>query len=649
MPRFSPLIVLLLLFSLVAAALAYRPGLIGPFVFDDGPNIVNNKAIAINDLNLETLQKAAFSITSGPLMRPISMVSFAGNYYLNGLNPYYFKLTNLLIHLFNGIGVFGLVLLIMNIYRERFEPAGLSPRHVQWLSLAIASAWLLHPLNLTSVLYIVQRMTSLSAFFSIWGMVLFLWGRRRLSHGNGGTLPILASLLLLTPLAAFSKESGAILPLVMLVAEIAFFKFQAKSVVSRRFLIGFYSFSVAIPAIIVLSYIVLNPDWLLAGYRVRGFTMVERIMTEARVLWFYIWQILLPSTAQLGLYHDDIAISKGLFKPVSTVLSLLGLSALFGVAWISRKMAPVITFGLLFFFAGHLLESTIYPLEIAHEHRNYFPMIGILIIFFFYLLYPLQHTGSLRLRQIVTGVLIGIFAFNTFSRANTWVNSNELFHTEYRHHPNSAIVNGSMGAVYSNIIAQDQEGMEQSYISARGYYEKAVSLDRGDTKALFGLLMLNASRAKTVEPEWIGELKHRLSDMPYAAIASDDLITLTECQLEGHCKLSNVDFYGLLQAALHNPTLSGPNRAKVLYAQSSYLINVAQDYPAAINVMHKMVQASPNEAEYRFALINFLVALQRFDEAKEQLSLVKQLGTAQHYSDEIASQEKILAEQESKN
>lgn len=642
MRRFAP--VFLLLLSLASTLLIYRHGLSGTFVFDDGPNIVHNPSLAINDLKLHTLKQAAFSSNSGPLLRPLSMMSFAANYYATGLNPYYFKLTNLIIHLFNGVGIFVLTWLLLNFYRKRFE-SGLSVTHSAWLSLAIASAWLLHPFNLTSVLYIVQRMTSLSAFFSIWGLVIFLWGRTRLYEGKSGILLILASLLLFTPLATLSKESGALLPVFMLTAEASLFTFYAEKLAARRYLAGFYVLSVAIPVVVALIYLTTYSEWWLAGYKTRDFTLHERLMTEARVLWFYIWQILLPSTAQMGLYHDDIAISRGWFQPVSTALSLAGVICLLGLAFVARKKAPIITFGLLFFLAGHLFESTIWPLEIAHEHRNYLPMYGILLMLFFYLLYPLKYINNLRLRQTVAVLLISLFAFNTFARASKWANPYDLFQAEVEHHPNSAIINVEMGETYSNIITQDPNGMEMNYSLARQHFETAVSLDRNDTKPLFGLIMLNASRGKTVDPGWLQELTHRLEAAPYAAITSDKLIALTECRLEGYCKQANVELEGLLRAALRNPTLTGTNRAKVLYALSSYTINVVRDYPVALEIMHRMVEAAPQEAAYRFPLINFLVALQRFDEAKEQLSMLKQLNTLHDYSAEIAALEQTLSGQ----
>ncbi|MCZ7654258.1 MAG: hypothetical protein M5R42_08160 [Rhodocyclaceae bacterium] len=120
-------------------------------------------------------------------------------------------------------------------------------------------------------------------------------------------------------------------------------------------------------------------QWLWAGYALRDFSAVERMLTEGRVLWFYLGLILFPRLEALGLYHDDIAVSTGLIAPWTTLLALVGLFGLIWLAWRLRLRMPLTAFGLAWFLIGHGLESTFLPLEIAHEHRNYVPLFGILL------------------------------------------------------------------------------------------------------------------------------------------------------------------------------------------------------------------------------------------------------------------------------
>src|SRR5262245_41606476 len=98
-----PFELLSLLLLLALGAAVYSPGLRGGFIFDDWPNIVQNTRLQADQLDLESVRAAAFSADSGMLKRPVSMLTFWANYYTSGLDPFYFKLTNLLIHLFNGV------------------------------------------------------------------------------------------------------------------------------------------------------------------------------------------------------------------------------------------------------------------------------------------------------------------------------------------------------------------------------------------------------------------------------------------------------------------------------------------------------------------------------------------------------------------
>ncbi|MGZ3236435.1 MAG: hypothetical protein ACXU8A_03575, partial [Burkholderiaceae bacterium] len=383
--------------------LVYMPGLNGPFIFDDTPNITKNPAVAINDLSIQSLKQAMFSSSSGMLKRPISMLSFSLNYFVSGFDPYYFKLTNVIIHFAVGLGIFILTILLLDVYRKQVQPA-LSAAQTYWISLAVAGAWLLHPFNLTSVLYVVQRMTSLSALFMVWGLVMYVWGRMRLQEEKSGLWHILSSFFIFTPLAMLCKENGALLPMLLLIIEATLFKFQNNDPKIRRFIKGIFAFTIVLPALFMIGYIALHPHWLPSMYIGRDFTLSERLMTETRVIWFYIRLILLPSVSQMGLFHDDIVISTGLLQPVSTLFSIVGLLTLLLISFLLRKKAPLVTLGILFFFAGHILESTVIPLEITHEHRNYLAMYGLLLPLFFHLLQPVQYISTLTLRR-VTAIL----------------------------------------------------------------------------------------------------------------------------------------------------------------------------------------------------------------------------------------------------
>ena len=97
---------LLPLIVVLVTVLIYLPGLYGDFVFDDSVNILDNSALKVTTLTRENILTAALSGKSGPLGRSISMLSFAGNYYFTEFEPFFFKLTNVFIHIFAGLGVY---------------------------------------------------------------------------------------------------------------------------------------------------------------------------------------------------------------------------------------------------------------------------------------------------------------------------------------------------------------------------------------------------------------------------------------------------------------------------------------------------------------------------------------------------------------
>lgn len=610
---------------LVITILVYIPGLHGPFVFDDTANILRNPAMALPDLSMQSLQHAMFSRSGELLQRQISMVSFALNYYLAGFDPFYFKLTNLAIHLCNGAGIFLLSRLLLTAYRRHLQPA-LTPVRIQWISLAIAAAWLLHPLNLTSVLYVVQRMTSLSALFAIWGLVFFVWGRLQLDQGRKGVAWILAALFICMPLSILCKENGILLPLYCLIIEAGLFRFQAESAQGRRFIRAFFLLTCALPALLLIAYTVMHPQWVPSLYVSRDFNLTERLMTEARVMWFYMRLVILPSIVQMGLFHDDIAISRSLLEPVTTLPAILGLGGLLLGAFVARKKAPLVTIGILFFLGGHALESTLLPLEIAHEHRNYLPMYGLLLPLFFHILQPAFHAESLRLRQGALVLFIGLFAFSTFVRAEKWANPFDLAQSEVDHHPNSARSNGEIGSIFANIQTRDPEAMHINYLNARFYYERTVAVDPHYVNGLFGLIIVSSARGYAVEPGWIAELRKRLQYSPFAVNTGDQLVKLMDCQAKEKCKLAPSEIESLLDAAAQNATLTGSTRAKVLTAKISYLINIQKDYPAAVTAMRQTIQAEPGEPAHRLSMIRFLLLLERRAEAAQELEGLRRIA-----------------------
>ncbi len=455
-----PLILLLLLPILI-----YSPGLHGPFILDDSYNILQNKAVHVQNLSFAALHGAATSLISGILGRPLAAISFAFNYYLShdANNPYGFKLFNVVIHTLNGLLIFWFVrLLFLRLLAHPAQPLKAFTRHSSITLLAGLTAllWVCHPIQLTSVLYVVQRMTSMAALFMLLALIAYL--KARTAQQTRIRWLWLATIPLWSVLALLSKETGFLLPLYILVLELVLFpeaspwKYWPRLKRQVRWLI---LLGACMLAILLITAAV---RYSLPAYAPRDFTMMERLLTEARALVFYIGQILVPRLSSFGLYHDDFGISHTLLQPWATLPAVLSIAALLLLALFTLRRQPLLSLGLLWFFTSHALESTVYPFELVYEHRNYLASLGILFIIIQALLWLDAQYRDKRI-WLLMPILVFVFAISTTIRSYEWRSLPSLLITHVENHPESP----RSWANLSNV-----------YVKNNNYEEAIASLDR---------------------------------------------------------------------------------------------------------------------------------------------------------------------------
>lgn len=631
----------LLILSLGLTAFIYAPGLQGGFLFDDSINITENPKLHINSLSWQEVKRAILSSNSGPLGRPISMLSFAVNHVLTGLDPFYFKLTNLIIHLLNGASLCLLTWLLLTVYQRRC-PDSIKPTLIPWLSLIVSIAWLLHPFNLTSVLYIVQRMASLAVLFMIWGLILYAWGRLRQQQGQNGAIQMISGLIVFGSLATLSKENGALLPFLILITEWTLFNFEADNYNTKKFVIAFNWITAILPALLIILFLIIRFDWLVKLYAYRDFTLMERLLTEARVIWFYIHMILLPDTTQMGLYHDDFILSKGVMLPWSTLPAIISiLLLLIGAVWL-RKIAPILSFGILFFFVGHAMESTVLSLEIAHEHRNYLPSYGLILVTFYYLLHPaLQQKISFKSQASLCVALITLLAVSTTIRASYWSNDVDLALVTAQHHPESARSNLEAGTIYFK-LGETLPKPNDYHLKARQYFEAARHSDNYGLTGSFALLVIDDREHKPVDWALVNQISDKLRNQPLAPSSVNSLIRLNRCQTDnGPCKVSTEVMNRLFQSILQNPTLSNKGRSQILSELAQFSISL-KDYAIAAYLSQQAINYNSDDPQVRLNYAYTLIILGEYEAAQQEIDEAHQLDIDAFYADKIKTQEDLL-------
>lgn len=441
-----------MLFTAVVLACAlYLPNLRGEFIFDDSSTIVDNEHVHVTSLHPYVWLNAMLLNATGPLKRPLAFASFALNYYLTGLEPFYFKLFNLALHLLCGLLVWVLCRRLLIKLADRAT--------ARFAAAATTAIWLLHPLQLTVVLYAVQRMTSMMALFCLAGMICYVSGRERLGRGKaGGAARIAIAFLVCAPLAVLSKENGALLPLYLLLIEVFFFRDRLASL-PRRVLLGVFTATVLVPIMLGAAWLAWQWDTLNQGvYRSYDYGPLTRLFTEARILWQYLQMILMPDSRWFTLYHDDISLSWGLLEPWTTLPAVLGIAGIAVVAWLVRRRAPVAGFGIAFFLAGHLLESTVLPLELVFEHRNYLPALGPLLVLCHYLPHPGLMPRWQPLRWAILLILAVSCALITWPRADAWGRGMPyLQQYELSHNPYSYRAHRTLGKFHGHIAMREED------------------------------------------------------------------------------------------------------------------------------------------------------------------------------------------------
>ena len=267
---------------LAGVILVYWPGLGGGFAFDDYPNIVFNRALHVTTLSWRDWLSATFSSNSTDLQRPLAMLTFALQHYFTGLDPRALKAGNIAIHCLNALLAFALARALLRATRVDID-ARLRDR----AALLCAALWALMPINLMPVLLVVQRMESLCHTFVFAGLLLYIAGRERQLRGERGGMLLLAGLLACTALGTLSKESAALLPLYAACVEAAVFRSRGASGRHDRRISLLFVGLLAIPAVLGGTWMIVRAlkPW---AYASRDFTLVERLLTEPRIVVDYL-------------------------------------------------------------------------------------------------------------------------------------------------------------------------------------------------------------------------------------------------------------------------------------------------------------------------------------------------------------------------
>lgn len=564
---------------LAATWMAYWPGLTGPFLFDDFPNL---ESLANHEvLSLEGAKQFVFGNDSGPGGRPLSMATFLldGNTWPTDPGP--FKRTNLLLHLLSGLAA-------LMLARQLLRAGGVREPTADWVALTATALWLLHPMQTATVFLVVQRMTILCTLFTLLSLGALMAARHRWLAGQQGRA--CAWLLAVAPLAALgalSKETIAVLPLLAAVIERTVAPLP--DTLAGRLIRWF---GLWLPSIGVLFYLFTLAE-LTQYIPWRGFSPLDRFITQGPVLWDYLGMIFMPDIRS-SLFHDTYPVKGFTQLGLQALLPWLLIFTALLAAWSIRSRQPWLRFGVLFFFAGHALEASSVPLELFFLHRNYLPLWGLLLGLVVASWAGLQalpkgRSLMLALTASVTAALLAI----TWLSARYWGNAGLLFNVWVAENPASIRARLTAANFWSD-MEDDPRALKE--------LQELLQLNPRVLTADIGSYYMECRTESENPAHWQAiEQKVRANHYHYDSAALPSLVILIKQIRQGRCTQLDVpQVLGVMDALTETPVFASKGN-NLIYSQLSIEFAALGRYPEALGAVEHSLAIRPDEKMWRYA------------------------------------------------
>jgi Tfp pilus assembly protein PilF len=454
--------------SLLIILLAiYSNSFYGEWHFDDYANIVNNPYIQIKSFSWTEIKHCVFGIFQDRLMRPLSYLSFALNYKVNGMDVFWFHVVNFIIHYLAAVFLFLFIYntLKLPLLREKYSLIAYP------VALLSTFFWALNPVQVTSITYVVQRMASMVGLFYIMSMYFYLKGRTAQNSISSISFFILS--LIAGFAAVLCKENAVMLPVSILLFDL----FLIQGVTKEN--IKIFSKILSLPLLLILIIGLIYTGGFfnaLGGYEIRDFSMMQRLLTEPRVILFYLSLLFYPISSRLTLLYD-IEVSRSLLHPWTTIPSILLILFIIGFAFYIVRKRPLISFCIIFYFLNHLIEGSVFSLELIYEHRNYLPSMLLFVPLAEFIIYAIDYFSYQKIIQFIVALGIAIILFGegdiTYNRNKIVSDDFLLWFDNIDKSPGLSRPHGNLGRIYF-IYNEKAKALRE--------YEKAIILNKFGSK-----------------------------------------------------------------------------------------------------------------------------------------------------------------------
>ncbi|WP_455230217.1 hypothetical protein [Geopseudomonas aromaticivorans] len=580
--------------AVILVFVAYSLGFSGSFYYDDFRPLSGLSFIK----DFESALLYIVSETSGPLGRPLSMLTFLFNRGDWPEGAQNILRLNALLHIANGLLVAGLAWTLIGLVSGDHELK-------VWLATGVGILWLILPMHVSTSLIAIQRMAGLSAFFVFSGLLFYLQGVRVQSvRPCLGFLVQVMGVGLFTLLAMFAKENGVLLPILALTLEVTLLAGVVQAAQWRRLRVGAF----LLAFLILVFYLARTTLGAEAAYASRNFTLCERIITQPQILLDYLRLSFAPSLFSFHPFHDGYlhlaSLSespKGLFAAVLWALLLV-------LALFFRRRYPLPAFAVLWFLAAHMLESSVIGLELYFEHRNYVALFGPCLALVWGLTRVPERFKRFAVGGFVTYLLL--LAFVLFQVTSLWGSREEAakaWFTYAEHSPRAAehyaLMLLEQQRTYEawQVLAMQAEACPQCVGSqVQAMLLSCVHGDEERTRSYYARAMALSEYVRSIgsAPSALAAIQKQVIDGACKLLALEDLARLNHSLLKLQTNGSGASQRLELTVNLH----------QIAYAQG----NEAE----SLRFMQLAWQIKPDLAIGE-VLVGNLIASQRFAEAQD--------------------------------
>lgn len=381
---------------MIITAICLWPMLKNEFTnWDDEYYIVNNELLRGPDW------RGIFSKQVLGNYHPLTILSYAFNYAISGLDPFSYLLVNYLFHIANTALVF---YFIWNISGKN-----------KFIAVFVALVFGVHPMHVESVAWVAERKDVLYTFFFLLSLIQY-W--KHLVTGKRSHFWIC---FLFFVLSLLSKPAAIVLPLVLLLLD--YWKGRPITLRMVTDKTPFFLLSLLF-GIITVS---IQTSSAMAGLSV--FSITDRLFFACYVLMTYFVRFFVPYP--LSAFHP-FPITNFAGWPI--YLSPIFVVALLVALWFLRKN-KIVVFGVFFYVINLLLVLQILSigLTIVSERYTYVPYIG--LAFMFAMLVNQIKPVPGKVLTAIGAVAIVVFGIMTFQRTKVWKNSGTLWTDALKHAP----------------------------------------------------------------------------------------------------------------------------------------------------------------------------------------------------------------------